>query len=361
MPQKRPKTLDPAQSLLRWYDGNGRDLPWRKRDGSPPDPYHVWLSEIMLQQTTVAAVIPYFHKFLTRWPSVQSLAGADLDQVLAEWAGLGYYARARNLHKCAKVVAARPNASFPDTEDNLRTLPGIGRYTAAAIAAIAFNRHAAVVDGNIERVVARLRRIETPLPKAKPEITAAVAEMTPYDRPGDFAQAMMDLGAKICSPRSPNCDACPWEGVCLARQDGVQASLPRKLPKPAKPAKRGAAFVVMSSANRILLRRRPESGLLGGMYEPPGTEWGVDDPGSEAAPLQAKFQPAGEIRHSFSHFDLTLRVFVASGVPETAAPGVWAGLNELEAFALPNVMRKVIACALDSETVVGRQRNRKSA
>lgn len=346
MPPKRPKTAEPAASLLEWYDRHGRDLPWRKKGGAAADPYHVWLSEIMLQQTTVAAVVPYFHKFLDRWPSVQALASASLDEVLAAWAGLGYYARARNLHKCAQAIAARPGGTFPQTEGELLELPGIGRYTAAAIAAIAFNRHAAVVDGNIERVIARLRRIETPLPAAKAEITSIVAELTPKDRPGDFAQAMMDLGAAICTPRAPDCGACPWSGLCVAREAGVEAGLPRKTRKAPKPSRKGSAFVIISKDDRVLLRRRPEKGLLGGMYEPPGTGWGRDHGGTAEAPLKAAFQRCGEVRHTFTHFELSLQVYLAVDVPESASQGVWAPLDALETFALPNVMRKVIECAL---------------
>jgi A/G-specific adenine glycosylase len=349
MPPTRLQTAGPALGLLRWYDDFGRDLPWRKKGGVRPDPYHVWLSEIMLQQTTVAAVIPYFHKFLGRWPTVTALAAADLDQVLAAWAGLGYYARARNLHKCALAVAALPAARFPETEDELRALPGIGPYTAAAIAAIAFNRHAAVVDGNVERVIARLRRIETPLPAAKPEITAIVSDLTPHDRPGDFAQAMMDLGATICAPRNPDCDACPWSQACMARQAGVQTELPRKAAKTAKPVRRGTAFVLFSKDGRVLLRRRPEKGLLGGMYEPPGTVWGPSFGHVEDAPVKTRFETGGEVRHTFTHFELTLKVEVAFDVPENAPGGVWVRLDELETFALPNVMRKVIERALTVE------------
>jgi A/G-specific adenine glycosylase len=348
MPRPKRTHPDPAESLLRWYDAHGRELPWRKKGGVKPNAYHVWLSEIMLQQTTVTAVIPYFHKFLAAWPRVQDLAGAKDDAVMAAWAGLGYYARARNLLKCARTVAARPGAAFPDTEDELRGLPGIGAYTAAAIAAIAFGRRAAVVDGNIERVIARLRQIETPLPAAKPDIKAHVAALTPADRPGDFAQAMMDLGATICTPRNPDCGACPWAGSCEGRAAGVAASLPRKLPKKARPLRRGAAFVAISKSREVLLRRRPEKGLLGGMYEPPGSAWAADFAGLEAAPFKAAFQPLGGlVRHTFTHFDLELRVFLADNLEKGGADGVWAPLNQLEAYALPNVMRKVLAHALD--------------
>jgi A/G-specific adenine glycosylase len=346
MPSKRTE-MPAAEALLRWYDEHGRELPWRKKGGQRADPYHVWLSEIMLQQTTVAAVIPYFHKFLSLWPTVRALAAAKDDEVMAAWAGLGYYARARNLLKCARAVAARPDADFPGAEEGLRELPGIGPYTAAAISAIAFNRHAAVVDGNIERVISRVQRIETPLPAAKPDIKAVVAQITPADRPGDFAQAMMDLGAMVCTPRKPDCGACPWDDACIAKAAGVAETLPRKTPKAARPTRRGAAFVLVTAANEILLRRRPEKGLLGGMYEPPGTLWGAEFGAAKDAPVKARFMLVpGLVRHAFTHFELELRVYLAKNATKGVDGGVWAPLSALEAFALPNVMRKVIAHAL---------------
>jgi A/G-specific adenine glycosylase len=342
---KTPAT--PAALLLAWYDAHGRDLAWRKKGGAPANPYHVWLSEIMLQQTTVAAVRPYFHKFLEKWPRVQDLGRASSDEVMAAWAGLGYYARARNLHACAKAVAALPGAKFPDTELGLRALPGIGPYTAAAIAAIAFGRKAAVVDGNIERVISRVRRIETPLPAAKAEITEIVAELTPPDRPGDFAQAMMDLGATVCTPRNPKCPACPWSPICAVAGAPEAETYPRKKPKPARPLRRGSAFVVISQDRQILLRRRPEKGLLGGMYEPPGTVWGASF-GTEAdAPVPARYQKlAGTVRHAFTHFELELDVYLAEVVAAVPGNDVWAPLDRLNEFALPNVMRKVLTHAL---------------
>lgn len=346
MPSKSPN-MSPASALLQWYDVHGRDLPWRTKGGARPDPYHVWLSEIMLQQTTVAAVIPYFHNFLARWPNVSVLAAAALDDVLAAWAGLGYYARARNMHKCAAAVAVRPGARFPETEEDLRALPGIGRYTAAAIAAIAYDRPAAVVDGNIERVIARLRRIETPLPAAKSEITGIVATLTPSQRPGDFAQAMMDLGAIICTPRNPGCDRCPWSTLCAVAGAPDAVKYPVKRPKAARPLRRGSAFVVLSRDGRILLRQRPEKGLLGGMFEPPGTPWGDGFGAETEAPVPAQYRKlGGVVRHAFTHFELELQVYLAEGVEPDGAPGVWAPLNALEKFALPNVMRKVIDHAL---------------
>jgi A/G-specific adenine glycosylase len=343
----KSRTESPAHKLLAWYDAHGRDLPWRKKGGDRADPYHVWLSEIMLQQTTVAAVIPYFHKFIQRWPTVAKLAVADLDEVLAAWAGLGYYARARNLHKCATAVAACPGAAFPETEAGLRELPGIGAYTAAAIAAIAFNRKAAVVDGNIERVVTRLRKIETPLPAAKPEITGIVAALTPGDRPGDFAQAMMDLGAMVCTPRKPNCGACPWRSECAVSGRQEAESFPRKAAKAARPLRRGSVFVVVSVDRHVMLRQRPERGLLGSMYETPGTSWGADFGAEADAPLDANYQKiSGVVRHAFTHFELELQVYFAEGVAKRTGQWVWAPLDDLSKFALPNVMLKVLKHAL---------------
>jgi A/G-specific adenine glycosylase len=340
----------PAQRLLAWYDAHGRELPWRKKGGALPNPYHVWLSEIMLQQTTVAAVIPYFHKFLNRWPQIQDLAAAAPDEVMAAWAGLGYYARARNLHACAKAVAALPGARFPETEEGLRDLPGIGPYTAAAIAAIAFGRHAAVVDGNIERVIARLRRIGTPVPKAKTQIAAIVSGLTPQARPGDFAQAMMDLGATVCTPRKPDCALCPWRGDCAVADLAEAEAFPVKAAKAARPLRRGTAFVLVTADRRVLLRRRPERGLLGGMYEPPGTPWGECFGGEQDAPLPARYRKmAGLVRHAFTHFELELEVYLAEDVDMSPVEGVWAPLDHLDDVALPNVMRKVLRHALNGQ------------
>ncbi|HAH10548.1 MAG TPA: A/G-specific adenine glycosylase, partial [Alphaproteobacteria bacterium] len=316
-------------------------LPWQHTR----DPYRVWLSEIMLQQTTVAAVIPYFQAFLARWPDVGALAQAPLEQVLSAWAGLGYYARARNLHACALAVSALPGGTFPDTEEALRALPGIGPYTAAAIAAIAFGRRSAVVDGNIERVIARLFAIETPLPQAKPEIKAHVAELTPEDRPGDFAQAMMDLGATVCNPRSPACQACPWTGYCVARAKGMHTELPIKAPKRARPLKRGLAYVALSPEGRVLLRTRPPKGLLGGMDEVPNSGWEKD---AAAAPFPAQWQKLpGLVRHAFTHFELELEVWTARIEGPAPAPCRWVALEEAGAHALPNLFRKVLDHALN--------------
>jgi A/G-specific adenine glycosylase len=257
--------------LLAWYDLHHRKLPWRAPPGQRADPYRVWLSEIMLQQTTVKMVAPYYARFLARWPDLAALAAAPLDDILKNWAGLGYYARARNLHACARVVAERHGGEFPASEAELRALPGIGAYTAAAIAAIAFEAFATPVDGNIERVIARLYAVETPLPAAKPEISRLARALTPPRRAGDFAQAMMDLGATICTPKNPTCALCPWNQCCVAQAQGEAETYPRRVPKREGDLRRGAAFVARRADGFILMRTRPEKGLLGGMTEVPTT------------------------------------------------------------------------------------------
>jgi A/G-specific adenine glycosylase len=338
---------DPAL-LLQWYDRHRRVLPWRAAAGEFADPYRVWLSEIMLQQTTVKAVAPYYARFLERFPTVVQLAAAPLEDVLKLWAGLGYYARARNLHACAKVIAELHAGKFPDTEDALRALPGIGAYTAAAIAAIAFDKRASPVDGNIERVIARLHAIEDELPPAKPRIRALAAQLTPQHRAGDFAQAMMDLGATICTPKSPACVLCPWTASCAARGRGDQESFPRKPGKKTGALRRGAAFLAQRKDGSILLRTRPEKGLLGGMTEVPTTEWSRDFDGDAAlsfAPLQATWRRLpGVVNHVFTHFPLELTVYAAEFPARTPAPeGMrWVASGHLAQAALPSVMRKVI-------------------
>ncbi len=346
--------LEIAPELLAWYDRHRRDLPWRAKPGEPADPYRVWLSEIMLQQTTVATVGSYFRGFLERWPTVDALAAADLDEVLHAWQGLGYYARARNLHKCAKAVAALPGSRFPDTEEALRALPGIGVYTAAAVVAIAFDRRATVVDGNVERVVARLGAVEAPLPKVKPELRALAADLTPDRRPGDFAQAMMDLGATVCTPRSPHCDRCPLSDICAARAAGIAESLPRRAPKKAKPVRRGVAFWAVRGDGAVLLRRRAEEGLLGGMMEVPSSPWreGHTDNGglldhAPVADADWRLLP-GLVSHTFTHFHLELTVMAARDVEDRAgAAGVWCLPDAFGEYALPTVMKKVCRHALD--------------
>jgi len=351
--------VDP-EALLAWYDRHRRVLPWRleawrARRGEPADPYAVWLSEIMLQQTTVKTVAPYYARFLSRWPTVAALATSDLDDVLRAWAGLGYYARARNLHACARAVMQRHAGIFPRGIEQLRALPGIGDYTAAAVAAIAFDERAVPVDGNVERVVARLFAVEEKLPAAKPIVKRLAASLLPPRRAGDFAQALMDLGATICSPKNPACALCPWTESCLARASGDQETFPRKAPKRAGKLRRGAAFVALRADGRVLLRQRPEKGLLGSMTEVPGSEWTHDfeiatalaaAPRLRAKPKWQKL--AGVVTHVFTHFPLELTVFVAQ-VPRAtkAMKGAhWVRLADLPGEALPNVMRKVLSAAL---------------
>jgi A/G-specific adenine glycosylase len=343
----------PAAALLAWYDRHRRRLPWRAGPGERPDPYRVWLSEIMLQQTTVATVGPYFTAFLERWPDVARLAAAPLDDVLHAWQGLGYYARARNLHRCAAAVARDHGGRFPDTEDALRALPGVGAYTAAAIAAIAFDRPAVVVDGNVERVVARLHAVDAPLPAAKPELRRLAAALTPDARPGDFAQAMMDLGATLCTPRAPRCVLCPLMAGCAARTRGIAEELPRRTAKPEKPTRRGVAFFAVDADGAVLLRRRDESGLLGGMIEVPSTEWRAAtwtiDEAVRAAPLPADWRAlGGVVRHTFTHFHLELSVLAARVARSAELAGRWCPVDRLGEQALPTVMKKVIRHALQA-------------
>ncbi|MDK3016814.1 A/G-specific adenine glycosylase [Pseudodonghicola flavimaris] len=344
----RDTSPDPALSatLLEWYDRHARDLPWRvapaaRRAGVMPDPYRVWLSEVMLQQTTVAAVRDYFHRFTRRWPRVEALAAAEDADVMGEWAGLGYYARARNLLKCARAVTADHGGVFPDDHDRLLALPGIGPYTAAAISAIAFDRPEVVMDGNVERVMARLFDIHTPLPDAKPALKARAAQLTPRTRPGDYAQAVMDLGATICSPKSPACGICPWRDPCQARSAGTAPELPKKQPKKTKPTRRGIAYIAERADGALLLERRPDSGLLGGMLGWPGTPW-AETPTEDAPPFAADWQELeAEVRHTFTHFHLILRVRAAR-LPDGPVPPR-LHLIERTAFRpsdLPTVMRK---------------------
>ena len=340
-----PQAQQMAAQLLAWYDRHARSLPWRVPPGAPrrPDPYRIWLSEVMLQQTTVAAVKDYFHAFTSRWPTIQALAAAPDADVMAAWAGLGYYARARNLLKCARAVAAL--GAFPDTRAGLQALPGIGPYTAAAIAAIAFDRPETVVDGNVERVMARLFAVEAPLPAAKPALTALAGSLTPRHRPGDHAQAVMDLGATICTPRNPACGICPLMAQCAGRAAGIAAALPRKTPKKPKPLRRGIVHVARRADGALLLERRPAKGLLGGMLGWPGSAW--EETPNPAPPLGADWQPLeAEVRHTFTHFHLSLRVHVAR-VALDASPdrGAFIPAPEFNPDALPTVMRKVWALA----------------
>ena len=331
--------------LLNWYDAHAREMPWRigptqRAIGTVPDPYRVWLSEIMLQQTTVAAVRAYFINFTTLWPTVKDLAAADDAAVMGAWAGLGYYARARNLLKCARAVVADHGGRFPDTRDILLTLPGIGPYTASAVAAIAFDQPATVVDGNVERVMARLYATQTPLPAAKAELTKHAEALTPTLRPGDYAQAVMDLGATICTPRNPTCGICPWISACKAREDGIAADLPRKLPKTPKPTRHGFVYLAQRDDGAWLLETRPEKGLLGGMLGWPGSDW-ADAP-APAPPLDADWHdPGSEVRHTFTHFHLRLKIRVAQVSAETMPDrGNFLPAQQFRPSDLPTVMRK---------------------
>jgi A/G-specific adenine glycosylase len=320
------------KSLLNWYDCNGRELPWRVRDGRA-EPYRVWLSEVMLQQTTVAAVGPYFARFSERWPDVSALAAAPRDDVLEAWAGLGYYSRARNLHAAALVLA---RDGFPRDEAGWRKLPGVGAYTAAAIAAIAFDEATNVVDGNVERAIARLHAVDAALPDAKVELRALAGELVTSERPGDWAQALMDLGATVCTPKAPKCLLCPWREVCAAFVTGAPESYPRRAAKTARPERFGVAFRAERD-DAIWLVRRPDKGLLGGMAGLPTTEWrGEAWSRAEAlkkAPAKAKWKHVGAVRHVFTHFALTLDVYAADAEPH--GKGWWG-----DASALPTVFRK---------------------
>jgi A/G-specific adenine glycosylase len=335
--------------LLDWYDVHARVLPWRSRPGLKADPYHVWLSEIMLQQTTVAAVKDYYLKFLKLWPTVVDLAAASQDDVLRAWAGLGYYARARNLHACAKVVVDQWGGKFPETEAELQALPGVGPYTSAAIASIAFDARHAAVDGNVERVVSRLYAIEEPLPLSKPLIWEKAQALVPAKRAGDFAQALMDLGATICTPRAANCLICPWTEHCAGRKASIAETLPRKLPKKKVPTRKGIAFWIESNDGSVLLRRRPQKGLLGGMMEIPSTPWLEKTQTDILPPVKAKWKKlSGLVEHTFTHFHLELEVW-ASRVEKAERPEgqdfIWVHRDNLHQEALPTVMRKIASHA----------------
>ena len=341
---------DLSETLLAWYDVHARQMPWRvgpdaRKAGVRPDPYAIWMSEIMLQQTTVAAVRDYFTKFIGLWPTVGDLAAADDADVMAAWAGLGYYARARNLLRCARVVVEDHGGRFPSTYETLLTLPGVGPYTAAAVAAIAFDEPATVVDGNVERVMARLHDIHDPLPGSKGLLTEKAAALTPDARPGDYAQAVMDLGATICTPRSPACGICPWRDPCAARVAGTAPDLPRKTPKKKVPTRLGIAYVAQRTDGAWLLETRPESGLLGGMLGWPGSDWS-DDP-TPAPPMAADWQELGaEARHTFTHFHLRLKIMTAKVAPDaTPQRGEFLPPSRFSPAALPTVMRKVFDLA----------------
>ena len=357
----RPAGPDTVRALLAWYDAERRDLPWRYGPRKKADPYRVWLSEIMLQQTTVKAVIPYFEKFVARWPTVADLAAAPEETVLQMWAGLGYYSRARNLKACADAVVRDFGGVFPSTEADLQALPGIGPYTAAAIAAIAFGEKATPVDGNVERVVARLFDVRTPLPLAKPEIKNLAATLTPSRRAGDFAQAMMDLGSGICTPKRPSCLMCPLQQDCAGNAHGTAETLPLKLPKGERPVRKGVAFLVLREDGAVLLRKRADTGLLASMLEVPSTQWTDTLPARKealrAAPVTAQWWTLpGEVVHVFTHFRLEMTVYRAL-VSEDAALTLWAEpercrwvkRRDLHGEALPSVMRKIIAHGLKDD------------
>lgn len=356
--RESPRSAD----LLDWYDNNARAMPWRvgphdRASGVVPDPYQVWLSEIMLQQTTVAAVRPYFLRFTELWPAVTDLADAPDQVVMGEWAGLGYYARARNLLKCARMVASRHGGEFPRSRDELLTLPGIGPYTASAIAAIAFDHPETVVDGNVERVMARVFEVMTPLPSSKTELSALAQELTPDVRPGDYAQAVMDLGATICTPRNPACGICPWIANCRARASGIADELPRKTPKKVKPVRRGIAYVVRREDGAWLLETRPDNGLLGGMLGWPGTEWTEEEPVG-APPIDAGWSDPGvEVRHTFTHFHLRLSLRTAHvEFGATPVTGAFVPSPDFRPSDLPTVTRKVFDLARDAaEPIEGAQ------
>jgi A/G-specific adenine glycosylase len=359
-----PATPDPRK-LLAWYDRERRELPWRVARDGKADPYRVWLSEIMLQQTRVETVVRYYERFLARFPRIEDLAAARLDGVLKLWAGLGYYARARNLHACAREVVRSHGGKFPTNEVELRTLPGIGDYTAAAVAAIAFGRKAAPVDGNIERVIARLYAVQTPLPAAKRELRKLAETLVPDLRAGDFAQAMMDLGATICTPKRPSCPACPWQAACAAFRRGDPEEFPRRVRKAEGRLRRGAAFVVRRADGAVLLRRRATKGLLGGMIEVPTTEWSADFNPASARREASRVLPLadgnggwrllpGVVRHVFTHFPLELNVLVAEVPVRSRAPrGMrFVAYDKLKSEALPTLMRKVLDRGIGAGTAI---------
>jgi A/G-specific adenine glycosylase len=361
---KKPQDLEVLRaSLLAWYDRTARSLPWRiapadRRQGRIPDPYKVWLSEIMLQQTTVVTVGPYYQNFLARWPAVKNLAAATEDQVLHAWQGLGYYARARNLHACAKEIAKRKGV-WPKEEAELLTLPGVGPYTAAAIAAIAFDQTAVPVDGNVERVMARLFAVMTPLPAAKSELRDRARSFAFGARPGDFAQAVMDLGATVCTPRQPKCSMCPWQKSCQAYALGLAADVPRRAAKTVKPTRYGYVFWLISPEGKVWVRRRSSTGLLGGMMEFPSTPWATTQVSPRKAqsvcPLATPFLSPwelmpGTVRHVFTHFTLELRV-LKGWVSQATADEKWVKPDYFSELALPSLMKKVAQHAIGSSSL----------
>ncbi|WP_292078315.1 MULTISPECIES: A/G-specific adenine glycosylase [Brevundimonas] len=339
MPDVSPDIDLIRSRLLAWYDANARSLPWRAAVGAPrTEPYRVWLSEVMLQQTTVPHATPYFHAFTTRWPTVSDLAAAEDAEVMGAWAGLGYYARARNLLACARAVAGEYGGVFPDTEAALLALPGVGAYTAAAVASIAFDRAANVVDGNVERVVARLFAVETPVPAARPELRRLAGLFVTDERPGDWAQALMDLGATVCRPKSPSCGTCPVASECLGLATGDPARFPMKTKKADRPHRRGAAYVLIDDQGRVAVETRPEKGLLGGMLGLPTSDWTTGEPVA-TAPVEADWRDAGAVEHVFTHFSLTLTVMTAR--VDADGDYHWMPIEAARA-ALPTVFAKAL-------------------
>ena len=358
--QQKFELPDP-KILLSWYDKSARTLPWRvsphdRKNGKIPDPYKVWLSEIMLQQTTIPTVTSYYKKFLTTWPTIQDLANANEDDVLIAWAGLGYYTRARNLKKCADILVRDFNAKFPRTEAELLKLPGIGAYTAAAIMSIAFNLPATVVDGNVERVISRLFSIKTPLPDAKKTIKQYASQLISPNRAGDYSQAIMDLGATICSPTKPKCTVCPWHSNCSASFNNNPEKFPIKKPRNPKPTRYGFAFVAIRKDGAILLRKRPPNGLLASMAEVPGSNWDITNQANQSqnnlkfAPLKGNWQKiAKPVRHTFTHFHLNVGIWYTQVDNNTSAPEGhwWSSQTSLANEPLPTVMHKIIASSLE--------------
>ena len=340
---------------MDWYDANARLLPWRiaPNNSQPhylPDPYFVWLSEIMLQQTQVVTVHAYFQKFINLWPTLEDLANSELEDVLKAWAGLGYYSRARNLKKCADIVYLEYQGKFPDDVESLKKLPGIGEYTSAAIAAIAFGNPVAVVDGNVERVFSRIHAISTPVSNTKKEIRELTGKWVPTERPGDFAQAVMDLGATICTPKNPSCDRCPWQAICKAHLQFDPANFPVKTPKKVVPTRNGAAFVAITRRGEILLRKRPGKGMLAGMSEVPSTQWSSRQDGKTdigAAPFSGKWLTAGQVTHHFTHFHLAMKVYYCVLSERAKVDGWWVETENVMNEALPNLMKKAVTLALE--------------
>ncbi len=364
MPDYKNTTSSPlkiGEKLINWYDTSAREMPWRSpppnwRTPSPTkikqnaaNPYHVFLSEVMLQQTQVATVIDYFNRFITRWPTVEDLANAALDDVLSQWAGLGYYSRARNLKKTANIIISEHQGNFPQSYEALIKLPGIGDYTASAIAAIAFQQPIAVVDGNVERIITRLEMIETPLPKAKPQIKALLAELLKHEpinqRPGDLAQSFMDLGATICTAKTPQCEHCPIAQYCKAKTAGKMLNYPKKLAKKPKPTRKGACFIAQNSAGAIWLEKRPDKGMLAEMSAPPSSDWHVNGDGAtgcDAAPIKANWQMIGMVKHTFTHFHLELDIYLANTDKTPDREGWWSNANRLAHEAIPTLFTKAL-------------------